>query len=76
MTASPIHPGFMALHSHRAENLLETVVAWLQAHLLGSHVQWMPSQVLETGAAPYGNCRATCTTARTVRMHRAGSWSK
>jgi exodeoxyribonuclease V gamma subunit len=35
MTASPIHPGFMALHSHRAENLLETVVAWLQAHPLG-----------------------------------------
>lgn len=34
MTA-PIHPGFMALHSHRAENLLETVVAWLQAHPLG-----------------------------------------
>jgi exodeoxyribonuclease V gamma subunit len=35
MTASPIHPGFMALYSHRAENLLETVVAWLQAHPLG-----------------------------------------
>ncbi len=35
MTPSPIHPGFMALHSHRAENLLETVVAWLQAHPLG-----------------------------------------
>ena len=25
----------MALHSHRAENLLDTVVAWLQAHPLG-----------------------------------------
>ena len=35
MTASPIHPGFMALHSHCAENLLETVVAWQQAHPLG-----------------------------------------
>ena len=35
MTAPPIHPGFMALHSHRAENLLDTVVAWLQAHPLG-----------------------------------------
>jgi len=33
--SDPFHPGFMALHSHRAENLLETVVAWLQAHSLG-----------------------------------------
>ena len=32
--SDPIHPGFMALHSHRTENLVETVVAWLRAHPL------------------------------------------
>ena len=33
--ASPINPGLMALHSHRAERLLDVVVGWLQQHPLG-----------------------------------------
>ena len=34
MAASPLVPGLLTLHSHRAENLLETVVAWLAQHPL------------------------------------------
>lgn len=32
---TPIAPGFLALHSHRAERLLDTVAHWLQQHPLG-----------------------------------------
>jgi len=35
MTSPPLPPGLMALHSHRAERLLDVVVGWLQQHPLG-----------------------------------------
>ena len=35
MALPPLAPGLLTLHSHRAENLLETVVAWLARHPLG-----------------------------------------